>query len=757
MEPPPPVPPVLPPSEPAPQPLPPEIADLILSRRPASTPLPPWWYAIVVVTGLTQLVLSIVAPSPVADPAERLGMVVGQLVVWPLIIVGLFSIGKRFRTTRTRTTILLVIWGLGILGSLGNIANDRARRRFSTPPPPPVPTPSVAPAEVFSASPAPAPVAASAPPVEAAPDKLADAYDFSPGSDERLSRLIEGSRETSYHAVVAGYQHACDRHPGDAVLALEQVKFIEHFAYSEDLTIEAAAGDLDRAVTCLRNRFPNAPGTLLYDLRNSPDDAFEAKAEAAGRTVNRWNSDDQAAYFLLRAQHCDRRTEPVRMHLFAEQSFAARPTPEAGLLLAEALHSADHDREALATLLHPVFDSAQPWLKRQKMDQLFDLGAREDALLLLAELRAENKWYVDNEETAARLARCGEIDLSRAALHAIPLHDFNRVKLLQERFRFELEHGSTAQAAAAYREYRALGLSADPFLRQRIMLLRRHPLAGWTLQDLGGGLFLLALLAGSFALPLVLLVPVHYWSLLRARKGKTPGWPDSLWGLRTTWLVWGTLCLLEIAIFWTYAPENLQAFAGSSGVADAQPICLPAVFGLAGAGFLSAFVLLAHKRAWGLLGPGTWGRWRTLGLGVGVLLALRLLLRLYLLFLPSSLNGPNAAAIDASLQLMASLRQSLGGPGMFALVTIVVPLSEEVLFRGLLLQGLARHIPFGWANLLQAGLFACAHLNPPLIPFYLAMALLAGYFARRSGGLLAPLTMHATNNAIASLMVILMP
>ena len=74
---------------------------------------------------------------------------------------------------------------------------------------------------------------------------------------------------------------------------------------------------------------------------------------------------------------------------------------------------------------------------------------------------------------------------------------------------------------------------------------------------------------------------------------------------------------------------------------------------------------------------------------------------------------------------------------------------EEVIFRGVVLEGVARHVPFGWANAIQASLFALLHEELLLMPFYLLFGLIAGLLARRTGGLLAPIVLHVLNNAMA--------
>jgi hypothetical protein len=75
-----------------------------------------------------------------------------------------------------------------------------------------------------------------------------------------------------------------------------------------------------------------------------------------------------------------------------------------------------------------------------------------------------------------------------------------------------------------------------------------------------------------------------------------------------------------------------------------------------------------------------------------------------------------------------------------------VPLVEELLFRGVLLEALAKHIPFWWANVGQALLFASVHENYRLLPFFLAFGVVCGVLARRSQALLAPMAVHSLNN-----------
>ena len=94
-------------------------------------------------------------------------------------------------------------------------------------------------------------------------------------------------------------------------------------------------------------------------------------------------------------------------------------------------------------------------------------------------------------------------------------------------------------------------------------------------------------------------------------------------------------------------------------------------------------------------------------------------------------------------------RETYGVAVTLLVTALLVPIFEELVFRGLILGGLTRHISFGWANLLQAVLFAAIHADPPRFLFYLALGLLGGWLVKRSGSLAPAIALHALNNTLA--------
>lgn len=90
------------------------------------------------------------------------------------------------------------------------------------------------------------------------------------------------------------------------------------------------------------------------------------------------------------------------------------------------------------------------------------------------------------------------------------------------------------------------------------------------------------------------------------------------------------------------------------------------------------------------------------------------------------------------------------------LVVCVAPFVEELVFRGVLLSGLASRMPIGWAMLASAVVFGCVHL-PDFkfawypVPALIILGLASAWLRVRTRSLWPSITLHATNNFIAAL------
>lgn len=153
--------------------------------------------------------------------------------------------------------------------------------------------------------------------------------------------------------------------------------------------------------------------------------------------------------------------------------------------------------------------------------------------------------------------------------------------------------------------------------------------------------------------------------------------------------------------------------------------------------------------------------------GIGVAFGLLCLLgqRIIVLGIATVADGLGAE-LPVVQETFRTIIQRPGAVPLFVLTTVVLaPLAEEVLFRGVLFQGLRRRTGFWVAALVSAALFTLPHLaegggvfatgviSSGILPLGVVFAALV----ERRGSLAPAIVAHATYNAIGVAVLILMP
>ena len=86
----------------------------------------------------------------------------------------------------------------------------------------------------------------------------------------------------------------------------------------------------------------------------------------------------------------------------------------------------------------------------------------------------------------------------------------------------------------------------------------------------------------------------------------------------------------------------------------------------------------------------------------------------------------------------------------YFVVGLLVPLAEELVFRGAILRSLLKWSSRPWvAILISAVLFSAAHMNPAQIPHTLLIGLLLGWLYYRTDSIVPGVVFHWVNNTVA--------
>jgi hypothetical protein len=79
---------------------------------------------------------------------------------------------------------------------------------------------------------------------------------------------------------------------------------------------------------------------------------------------------------------------------------------------------------------------------------------------------------------------------------------------------------------------------------------------------------------------------------------------------------------------------------------------------------------------------------------------------------------------------------------------LLVPLFEEILFRGLFLAWLRKHLNEFWALVAMAALFDLEHGSFVVVPYAFLLGMATGYVKLRTGSTVNTFAMHSLNNLV---------
>ncbi len=166
---------------------------------------------------------------------------------------------------------------------------------------------------------------------------------------------------------------------------------------------------------------------------------------------------------------------------------------------------------------------------------------------------------------------------------------------------------------------------------------------------------------------------------------------------------------------------------------------------------LRAGVPDALRRAVGVKRPEAADIGRGVVYGIGAFIVFQLGLGLLITTIINA-TGQDVPAIQEEVQA------AVQGVGLASLlvsfaVAVLAPLGEELLYRGILYQALAKRLP-GWPTIGLTGLaFGLTHLEPFVIVLTFPLGIALAYMMRRHGTLVVPVVAHAVFNLIGVVLI----
>ena len=576
--------------------------------------------------------------------------------------------------------------------------------------------------------------------------------EFGAGSHERFAARVNTAQTTDYRAVLAAYDAHRASNPYDVVSAIERCRFMETFAEMEDGTIESAGDDL----TACRDELKAAPiagnvEVILYGVESSWGEKETLAAADLIPKSEYWTRQQRATLFELLAERNTWRNKELAAS-YAMQAVSLNPGSRVLMLAVDRWVQLGAKDKAHKILLAAPASTWEHASRVEAAKVLLDLGDADHAVKLLRGAKQTASDLRLNLALAGALAARGEFAAAREryreALHGAYVALETRI----EYFEFEREHGTAQVAAAAYEQLRNQGFAADSMAHYRLSLFFSHPGIGWQWRDVLGVLAFSGFILMFCLTPLLVIVPVHYRGLALRVTGRAPVVTTRIWRLRDAWYALGVFLLAQFLGLYVFAPSYLETMLPwavhfvTTPVSDrvlANTLLWPAV-----ATLLLLAPLLRGKSIRTML-CGRWSILRSILVGIGFAILIKF--AAYIFVVSFSKTGMLGSETTRAIQ---GVKEAYGLAGMLLLTSGVVPLVEEWVFRGVLLEAFRGHVSFLFAAMMQAAAFTFMHEEWQSMPFLFVFALAGAWLVKRSEGLLAPMAMHSANNLMATLTII---
>ena len=583
---------------------------------------------------------------------------------------------------------------------------------------------------------------------------------------EVFLQKIANSSDNIYRECISEYDAYLEKFPDDVAVMVEKCKFIQYAQYDEEADYNPNQAEFDSCSASLIKRYPLDTEVLLFEISYLWGEDLEQVFEKAEASVKEnpgdWNNEELAALYKAISENYYYDDENNQALDYIEKAIANDTVYSYFIDYARILLELNRKKEALDVLLSVQDTTEDTWRMSMKADMLLKLEAYQGALDVYHLIEKTDSTYNNNHELASALEGAGQYEPAREYLVADTAESWDKEGAVRDLLRYDLKHQDGSVCYESYNNLRDFGYLTDPIGLYRIKLFFLHPFQPWKFRDIIGILSLLVLLGLLAVIPYIWILPIHYLgkasgSALR----KKPYEPA--WGLKMFWFV--SAGYLIASLFASVAePETLYTLVNSSYFDRATEmtstvmgheslifIIILAVFGFAAMYKVKPRVLLGDS----------WSVRRSLFMGLALLFAFKIASGIYIrlgmekfdISIDDLASIPNI--VLASKQEIEAIITTFGKLPALLLIGLLVPVYEEIIFRGVVLDACTRNMNFNVANILQASVFSLVHGSVFLFPAFFLFGILTGSMRKRSGGLLPGIIFHAFNNISVLLVLFL--
>lgn len=568
---------------------------------------------------------------------------------------------------------------------------------------------------------------------------------------------LRNSSEVIYEQCIAEYDEYLKQNPDDVFVLIEKCKFIQNAQYDEYNDYNPNQDQFDSLIVILAEKFPSNPEVLLYrtslNWGEELNELFTEAKKSISNNPEKWSDEQLGLLYSKISDYYYWDENYTESFLYMKKAINKDSSYKYTLENAKILYEMDRKDESLDIVLSIKDTTKEAWELSQKAELMLNLEAYNEAFATYTQISEIDSNFNNNFEIANTLEAIGKYDIARSYLVADTSNAWYKEGPLLNLLQHDIKYQSGDECVETYNEYRDLGYSVDPLGLYRIKIFFKSPILPWKFRDLLNIVTFLLVIALLILVPSVWILPVyfagHHFKLLEKNKSFR-----NRWGLKSFWIVSVGVLISSLASLFVN-PEILYSdfitILQINEFEQQQNAMMSLIFMI----FLAIFAFSTlNKRNCYLLYSSSMTKGKTILLAIGILFGLRIITGAYV-NIGSLFVDVSSLDIASINELLLSTKQEIeamlsyfGGFTTFLLICILVPIYEEVIFRGVILDACEKYINFRWANFIQAFLFALLHESLFLFPIFLLFGIVAGVMTRKTKGLFASIIFHILNNTL---------
>lgn len=577
-------------------------------------------------------------------------------------------------------------------------------------------------------------------------------------------REIKNSSNIIYAECIEEYNSYLRDHPDDILVQIEKCRFLQLAQYDEDMDLNPNQKEFDSCLAALILKYPENPEVILYQIENSWGDELQQIFVAAEKSIEEnpefWSKSNLAKLYLQISDEYFFDADYLKAYSYIQKAIVNDETIKTSLSYAWVLKELDKPKEALEVLIANRDTTGETWQLVEKANLLLELKAFSAATEVFNLVLKIDSNYNNNYELAKSAEGLGEYNLSREYYLRDTIHYWSKEIAIKNLLIHDLKYHGGDTCIDTYNKYRNIGYSVDPLSLYRLNLFLTDPSQPWKSRDLPGLLTLVGVAILLLTLPSVWILPIYfignYWNFIHKEKSNT-----FRWGLKWFWLIsfgylFSSLIVGVASPDYFYSLFSFSYYDSDLNHADLGRATLVSIISLGVFGLIPLYgrnlrVLLSEN----------WSIGKSVLLGFGLALAFKVISKIYIQIGTSNL-GLSIDELTTVQNILFSSRQEIealfGHYGKligFILVCLFVPIYEEVVFRGVILDSCQKHINFRTGNIIQAVLFGIVHFNLFLFPVFFVFGIITGLMRKKSQGLLPGIVFHSVNNSLAVLFLLI--